>query len=82
VDELEDPLPPAVVVGTAVADGELTPVPAGTLDVAGTTEMRVQGQFVIVRVVADETVYVMLFCTMVVALGQYVVYAVTIFGED
>jgi membrane-bound acyltransferase YfiQ involved in biofilm formation len=40
-----------------------------------------QGQFVMVRVVADDTVYVMLFCMMVVGLGQNVVYAVTTFGE-
>jgi hypothetical protein len=43
--------------------------------------MIVQGQFVIVRVVAEETVYVTLFCTTVVAPGQYVVYAVTTFGH-
>jgi hypothetical protein len=59
---------PAVVTGVADGDGE-------TGVVGATVAMLeiVQGQLVMVRVVADVTVYVWLLTTTVVGPGQYVV---------
>ena len=56
------------------------PVPTGgTAGVVGATilDVMVQGQLVMVRVVASVTVKVMLFTVISVGAGQKVVYAVT-----
>jgi hypothetical protein len=56
---------PAVVTGVADGDEEAVVVGATT-----TVLETVQGQLVMVRVVADVTVYVWLLATTVVAYGQ------------